>query len=383
MFLHYSIVLMLVITPIGLAPKAHSYFFSSLEFAYLRGSIFATNDFVRGKNAARTKINTFRAYALKLSKQTQGEKTWQRLYNYPSYGLGLLFGDMNNSKEVGYPISLYIFFRGPFVRGPKWVLNYESGWGITTNFKPYHAQNNPYNEAIGSRETLMATFSLILQYQLTKYLDLSTSFTLTHFSNAALKNPNLGINTFAPRLSLRYHLQAKPQTPGKSRESLNYKPYEWLISTLVALKDVPLGTATTSFSQYNSLKFLILGLKLRLNRQISNKSKFGIATDLTYNGNSHKIIVQNGNLQPVRLDLKDKLSNSLFLSYELVINNLAFLIQYGAYLYRHEVDAGKPGTYQRIGLRYHFTHHLFVAMTLKAYHFSVADFIGWNIGYRL
>ena len=89
------------------------------------------------------------------------------------------------------------------------------------------------------------------------------------------------------------------------------------------------------------------------------------------------------NYARLHLPLKDKFSNSLFLSYELVINKIAFLIQYGFYLHRHEVDVSKPATYQRIGLRYNFGTHFFAAMTLKSYYFSVADFIGWNIGYRL
>ena len=148
---------------------------------------------------------------------------------------------MKNPQEIGYPIGLYTFFRGPFVRGNKLVLNYEAGWGLSTNFKPYDPFTNPYNNAIGSRETLMATFSLILQYQFTRRLDLNTSFTLTHYSNATLKSPNLGINTFAPRLSLRYHFQDKPEYSGKSRALLSYKTYEWLFSTVIAVKDVSAG----------------------------------------------------------------------------------------------------------------------------------------------
>ena len=212
------VILILALTNHCLAQEEPKHLFSTLELAYLHGNIFATNDFLRGENVHRVKINRFRAYTLKLTKQTRGEKTWERLYNYPSYGIGLIFGDMKSPQEIGYPIGLYTFFRGPFAREKKLVLNYEAGWGMATNFKPYNQISNPYNNAIGSRETLMATFSLILQYQLTKYLDLNTSFTLTHYSNATLKSPNLGINTYAPRVSLRYHFQPKPDHLGKSRE---------------------------------------------------------------------------------------------------------------------------------------------------------------------
>lgn len=366
-----------------LAQEKPKHLFSSLELAYLHGTNLLTNDFVKGENSRRIKLNKFSAYTLKLTKQTRGEKTWERLYNYPSYGVGLILGNFKSPEEIGYPIGLYTFFRAPFVRGSKLVLNYEVGWGIATNFKPYHENDNPYNIAIGSRETLMGTFSAILQYQLTDYLDLNASGTFTHYSNATLKSPNSGLNTFSPRLSLRYHLQPKPEYLGKSREVLPYKTYEYLISTVMAVKDVPLDRVVNGFNKYQSLKFFILGLKFRINRQISNKSKFGLGTDLNYNGTNHKIVVENGKLKRFSVPLKDKFSSSLFLAYELAVNKIALLVQYGFYVYRREVDFVKPATYQRIGLRYDFAPRLFAAMTLKSYYFSVADFIGWNIGYRL
>ena len=73
MNLVYSI-LILVLNNYAFAQEKRWVPFSTLELAYLHGNIFATNDFVRGKNAGQVKLNKFRAYALKLTKQTARSK---------------------------------------------------------------------------------------------------------------------------------------------------------------------------------------------------------------------------------------------------------------------------------------------------------------------
>jgi len=42
-----------------------------------------------------------------------------------------------------------------------------------------------------------------------------------------------------------------------------------------------------------------------------------------------------------------------------------------------------PTTYQRIGVKYHFWDHLVLGINIRAVNFSKADFIEWNIGYRI
>ncbi|MEN8251945.1 MAG: hypothetical protein ABFS32_23695 [Bacteroidota bacterium] len=72
------------------------------------------------------------------------------------------------------------------------------------------------------------------------------------------------------------------------------------------------------------------------------------------------------------------------------------VIQPGWYLYREawkipdspsegiSIPRRKPGSsYQRVGLKYHMFKDVFVGINIRAYDFSIADFIEWNIGYRI
>jgi hypothetical protein len=40
-------------------------------------------------------------------------------------------------------------------------------------------------------------------------------------------------------------------------------------------------------------------------------------------------------------------------------------------------------SYQRIGLKYHIFENIFAGINVRAYDFSIADYIEWNIGYRI
>ena len=79
----------------------------------------------------------------------------------------------------------------------------------------------------------------------------------------------------------------------------------------------------------------------------------------------------------------DKIFLSIYPSYELVINKVSIIIQPAFYLYRKKLVNQTPVFHQRVGLKYHFTDHLFIGITLVAYKFHVSEFIEWNIGYRL
>ena len=79
------------------------------------------------------------------------------------------------------------------------------------------------------------------------------------------------------------------------------------------------------------------------------------------------------------------------------------VVQPGWYVYREEwsvpesptpptednpvgisIPRRKPGpSYQRIGLKYHIFENVFTGINVRAYDFSIADYIEWNIGYRI
>jgi len=356
---------------------------------YQNGYVFSTNDFLRGRNAQATKLDEYQDFYLKISKQTNGEKLWEQIYNYPEWGFGAYVADFYNPQEIGTPIALFGFLNAPFVRWDKGAFNYELSFGATANWKSFNPITNQYNNAIGAGQSFFIDAGLNLDFELTKNIDLVTGFSLTHFSNGALKIPNSGINSIAPKVSLRYNLYEKPEFIKQTLPKFDPRN-ELEFSAFVGAKNLVFVDSVSSdiIEQYEGLLYPVFGFTTCFNRQVSRKSKFGLGINFVYNSTVNaeeaaKIATNTNDFDPVVGPLADKIQISIFPSYELVVNRLSLILQPAVYLYRKKTLNQSPAFHQRIGLKYYFDNDIFIGMTLRDYAFHVSDFIEWRIGYRI
>lgn len=356
----------------------------SFEFSYQNGYVFPTNDFVRGNNAENDLINAFQTFSLRFTKQTAGKKLWEQIYSYPEYGLGVYLANFHNPEEIGLPIAIYGYFTAPFHRWKKFTLNYEFGFGIAFNWKNY-SPSNTYNNAIGAKYTVYVDLGLKAEYQVSKRFSLGLGFSLSHFSNGRLKAPNFGLNTIAPKLSIKYNLYKSKIQFAKQNLPVFNKKNELYLSVFFGLKNIIYDSLNIAASEkYEGESYYVFGLSTVFNRQISFKSKIGFGIDLSYDGSVNaQIAVDNGQLQITSGPFIDKLQISVFPSYELVVNKVSVVIQPSFYIYRKRLKNQSPVFYQRIGLKYNFYKNFYVGLNIRAYQFHVSDFIEWNIGYRI
>lgn len=356
----------------------------TIGLIYQNGYVFPTNNFVRGNNIEKEPINSYQTFGLKLSKQSTGKNAWEQLYKYPNYGIGFSFFDFHEPEAVGRPFSFYGFFEAPFVRGQKLCFNYEIGFGATFNWKSYNPLTNQYNIAIGAGESFIIDAGLNLLYNLTRQLDLKAGFSLTHFSNGALKKPNFGLNTIAPKIGVSYHFK---QTPDFIKTEIpKFDPKnEWLISVFVAAKNVIFDSVDINITEkYEGVFYLISGISSVYNRQISHKSKIGLGVSMAYNGAiDAQVAVENNELETISSPFINKLQISIYPSYELVVRRVSMVLQPAFYLYRKKLENQSPVFHQRIGLKYYFYKNFYASIILHDYDFHVSDFIEWNIGYRI
>lgn len=355
----------------------------ALQGMYQMGYVFATNPFLKGINIESERMNAFQAFSAKLSLQTIGKSYWEQSYRYPQYGVGLYVADFFNPEEIGVPIAVYGFFNAPFTRWNKLTFNYELGFGATFHWKAFNPVTNQYNVAIGGRESFLIDAGLNLEYLLTKRIELAGGFSLTHFSNGALKKPNFGINIMAPKISVKYNFYDKPVF--RKQDIPKFSPHnEWLFTVYGGLKNMIFDSANIAIlEKYEGVDFPVFGISTTFNRQISQKSKIGFGATLTYNGAVNaQVAIENNDLEAVKGKFSDKILLSIYPSYELVIYKAAITLQPAFYLYRKKLNNQSPAFHQRIGLKYHITDRIFVGITLVDYKFHVSDFIEWNIGYR-
>jgi len=355
----------------------------SLQSEYQRGHVFATNDFLRGLNTEYDRIDDFQTFSIKFSTQTTGKKLWEQLYNYPAWGLAIYTADFQAPEEIGYPIAIYGFFNGPFRRWEKVSFNYELGFGATFNWRSFNPITNQYNIAIGAGQSFIIDAGMNLQYNITKRIDLITGFSLTHFSNGALKKPNFGINTIAPKIGIKYNFYDQPSF--KEQEVPDFRrKNEWLLSGFGGTKNVIFDTVNIDIlEKYEGVFFPVFGLSAGYNRQISYKSKIGFGMTISYDGSVNaQVAIEENELDPVDSQFIDKVQLSIYPSYELVINSLSLVLQPAFYIYRKEFADQSPAFFQRIGLKYYLSDNLYMGVILRDYAFHVSDYIEWTIGYR-
>jgi len=355
----------------------------SLQSEYQRGHVFATNDFLRGLNTEYDRIDDFQTFSIKFSTQTTGKKLWEQLYNYPAWGLAIYTADFQAPEEIGYPIAIYGFFNGPFRRWEKVSFNYELGFGATFNWRSFNPITNQYNIAIGAGQSFIIDAGMNLQYNITKRIDLITGFSLTHFSNGALKKPNFGINTFAPKIGIKYNFYDQPSF--KEQEVPDFRrKNEWLLSGFGGTKNVIFDTVNIDIlEKYEGVFFPVFGLSAGYNRQISYKSKIGFGMTISYDGSVNaQVAIEENELDPVDSPFIDKVQLSIYPSYELVINKLSITLQPAFYIYRKEFANQSPAFFQRIGFKYYLSDNLYMGVILRDYAFHVSDYIEWTIGYR-
>lgn len=361
----------------------------SLSIGYQNGYIFQTNDFIKGNNVHAAKLDEFQAFSIKLSKQTNGEKLWEQLYKYPSWGFGAYIADFHNQTEIGTPIALYGFLNAPFVRWVHSTFNYELSFGATSNWKSFNPLTNKFNIAIGAGQSFFIDAGLNLEFEISKHLNLVTGFSLTHFSNGALKYPNKGINSIAPKISLKYNLYERPKFIKQELPKF-ISSNDWEISTFYGVKNLIFIDSVSKdiIEQYEGLSYPVFGLTALYNHQISRKSKIGVGVNFAYNSTvnaeSAAILAKSSSdFDPFSGPLTDKIQISIFPSYELVVNKMSLVLQPAFYIYRKKTKNQSPNFHQRIGLKYYFSDNIFAGIILRDYSFHVSDFVEWTVGYRI
>ncbi len=376
--------------------KKHSR--KSLGVFYQAGKVLPSNSFINGKNALGEPIDHYQSISVQFAFETDGRKLWQQLYNYPSWGFGIYGFRFFNKDELGTPMAFYSFFNAPFFRYKKWSLNYNIGFGISYNWKPYHPTENPYNTAIGSLRTGFLDMGIHLNFQLGKYFDLQGGLTFTHFSNGAAKVPNFGLNSYAPRITLKYTFKGHPNKITREIIPKYKKQWEFILLFAYSKKQMAFDTLwTDTVKWFVPEDYRIYNLSTTVNYQISYKVKFGAGIDFGYDETYNSFITLE-NQQVIKQDGEgNKLSIGLYPSFELVIHKLSIIVQPGWYIYRYELSIPETtddnhviaprripaDSYQRIGIKYHIIDNLFLGFSLRAYDFDVADYFEWNIGYRI
>lgn len=335
------------------------------DASYFYGTILRHN-----KDIAHLITGHPEGFTLSYSKKTFGEERWQRVFNYPDYGISLIH---HNSKDerLGNTYGLYGHYTFYFLRRHMTV---RIGQGVAYATHPFDLEDNFKNNAYGSR--LLSSSYMMLNYDqpLTKTMGMQFGIQLIHFSNANFKAPNASTNTFAFNIGLQYKPDATttPDYIKDTKEEALTGPIKFDIVLRGGLNE-------SDFVGLGQHPFFVVSAMAR--KRLSFLSSVMVGSEYFHARFLEKEIAFLEVAFPNRVAPNTDFQRvGIFAGYQLHINRLSFLAQLGYYLYYPYDFEGR--FYQRLGLQYDISRKLYVSTTLKT-HGAKAEALELGIGFKL
>ncbi|WP_246131414.1 acyloxyacyl hydrolase [Aquimarina intermedia] len=309
---------------------------------------------------------------LAINHQTYGDKEWQRLYNYPDYGVSLVYQDLKNDF-LGISIGAFAHYNFYFLRR---YLQLRIAQGATYASKPYDIDDNYRNIAYGSH--IMSASYALLNYRhqnVIQHVGLQLGIGILHYSNGNSKAPNKSTNTLFANVAVNYNLSQQPKQYIAKEEGL-----------LRGSRPIGLGVMLSGGFNESDLvgsgRYPFLTVGMFAHKQLNKKSTIVVGSELFFSKALERYIDYRavGDFGDGTTGNEDSKRAGVYVGHELTINKLAILINFGYYFYYPYDFEGTM--YNRAGLKYNFTSSIFGAITVRS-HAAKAEAIEYSIGYRL
>ncbi len=304
------------------------------------------------------------AFELKLALHPSLQKPWVKQFAVRKFGLGYYQGTLGNSSSLGEVKSLVPFIQFGIKSWDRFQINTDIGLGIAMMSKYFHPVNNYSNKLIGSKYNAHIKLGFEANYSLSRF-DLTSGLVFSHFSNGSRKHPNNGLNIVTGSVGINYKFGKRIQTFTKAQT------YSKLNDEFIAI----INQSWKETNEQDPHTYYVSSINLSYTKGINSRQRVGGGIDLFYDESVNRGYWA---LTP-KTSFKNRISQAVFLSHELVINRVSFITQIGFYtLYKTKPD-NNP-FYNRLGFRYKFSKQLLANFSLKGY-LGSSDFIEVGIGY--
>jgi hypothetical protein len=312
-------------------------------------------------------------FAWKSTRQNQAS-----VYNYPAYGVGWYSGFIGNPDILGQPNAVYGFISFNLSKPKKAQWMIEPALGLTYDLLPYQKSDNPTNDAIGGVLAVYFNINLGGNLFLTRELDLTYGFDISHFSNGRSKQPNFGLNMIGLNLGVRYHFNNQQRKIDNDIIPVNVvnarrEPYPAKPDSLIKKGRFQIylagGTSQNQEDIGTSIRYLNGTLLMEYSYRISIIHGVKGGVDLFY----------DASLKPEYPDMKEQFLPAVHAGYDFYFWQLAIRMQCGLYL--EDIDS-KGAWFLRPALMYHWNNRWFAQVGLKTLDGGAADWIEWGVGLK-
>jgi len=319
-----------------------------LRVSYSPARVLAATRFQSGEDSARP-------MTLEIGRQTDGTRLWHRIYNYPSYGVGLYIGSFNHRQEFGQPLAAYAFFSWPFPVSSRTQVTADFGGGASWRWREYDPKTNPTNTALGSDKAYHVDAGVYLRYIASARSNVYAGLNLTHWSNGGTQEPNLGLATVGPKIGVRYNFspQVAPSRAARGPLPPFIRTSEFVVGAAGGRKNA------------GDRDFRTSNITAGLQRHFYRFGKVGAGADITYDGSAPKLTALG-----------------LYGGYEHVIARFSILAQLGSIVGSGFGNDDIPRFYQRVGARVYLTVPVWAMFAVRSVNFKEATSLEFGFGYR-
>lgn len=305
------------------------------------------------------------ALEVSLFKRTTGKTDWEQLYKYPEYGLTLQYTSLGNNEILGHEIGLFPFVQSFIIRKPKFQFTHLFGLGLGYATKRFDIETNYNNISVGSHLNIHFNFKLGTRFVLSPKWSFQSGLSFTHYSNANMAEPNLGVNLFSAFAGISF--AAGQQDDFKKSEITQHTPkHEFAFIYAAGGKHTRALQSTIYFTSSLSGEYKY---------HWKPKLHLGVGADFFYDSSTE---TEMGSGNTVHKPIDD-FRTGLHLSQELVYSKFSFILQEGMYLgLTDQVNNAKM--YNRAILRWKFNDHYLMSVSMKS-HLHILDYPELGFGY--
>lgn len=312
------------------------------------------------------------AFQLNIIKQTFGQKNWHQRRNFPLIGMGVMYINYDNPEVYGSAFGVYPMVQIPLFRYHQFEWTFNAGMGVSYVTKHYDRQNTK-NVFIGGNWNNISPFRTDIRWRIDKNWDVQAGINFVHVSNAALQQPNLGINMWGGHIGLRFFpVTSQPEIVVKDLKPLKNR---WLISARYSMAFIERGFA-------DGPMFPVYMGAIYASKRYWSKNKVYSGFDYTYNTGVYTFLKNNEQQKGEEAAASYQLAG--FVGNEFLLGRIGVVFQLGYYF--KDFYQSHHLLYQKVGGNFYFyqaekgpVKEVFATVLLKT-HFAVAEFAELGIG---
>jgi hypothetical protein len=311
-------------------------------------------------------------FELRLLRQTFGSKEWHADYHFPLCGLQFVYVNFNE-QHLGDAFALMPCIQFNIYKTTKSEFYFGLADGLAYFPKKY-SYSDTVDNPISTHINEATQFRFGARFQLPNRAEITTAFSFTHYSNAKINTPNLGVNVYGLHIGYQNFISGTPS---------NFRPVNAL-NYIHAIKfDVRIGYARGGSVPYGGPKSPYYITYAGIDKRWCYKNRWQLGLWYEYNkGAKLNANYYEDNNNAVALSNKA----ALVIGDEFILGKMSFGGSFGYYVYR---GMGGESVFQSLHINYVLwswnkekMNQIYCGVKLKTY-LGVAEYFETYVGCRL